>query len=107
MKFYGAPNMSVFEINRKPKDADNIYRRKRLLFRFDNNGEFITEDAELIKKLERKFRHDEASVNEEMVEYLEVTPTESKLRHCRKCDFACETQGELLRHYREQHPKGG
>ena len=27
-------------------------------------------------------------------------------RHCKKCDFTCETQGELLRHYREIHPKG-
>lgn len=28
------------------------------------------------------------------------------IRHCKKCDFTCETQGELLRHYRECHPKG-
>lgn len=31
---------------------------------------------------------------------------EKSLRHCKKCDFACETQGELLKHYREKHPKG-
>lgn len=31
---------------------------------------------------------------------------EKPLRHCKKCDFACETQGELLKHYREKHPKG-
>ena len=34
------------------------------------------------------------------------TETESTLRHCKKCDFTCETQGQLLAHYREQHPKG-
>ena len=28
------------------------------------------------------------------------------LRHCKKCDFTCETQGQLLQHYREIHPKG-
>lgn len=28
------------------------------------------------------------------------------LRQCKKCDFACESQGELLKHYREAHPKG-
>ena len=28
------------------------------------------------------------------------------LRQCKKCDFACESQGELLKHYREEHPKG-
>lgn len=32
--------------------------------------------------------------------------TEITLRHCKKCDFTCETQGELLRHYRELHGKG-
>ena len=28
-------------------------------------------------------------------------------RHCKKCDFTCETQGELLKHYRDCHPKEG
>lgn len=31
---------------------------------------------------------------------------ETTLRHCKKCDFTCETQGQLLAHYRENHPKG-
>ena len=31
---------------------------------------------------------------------------ETTVRHCKKCDFTCETQGELLKHYREIHPKG-
>lgn len=38
------------------------------------------------------------------------TPVEPEkpvsLRQCKKCDFACESQGELLKHYREEHPKG-
>ena len=34
------------------------------------------------------------------------TIDEATVRHCKKCDFTCETQGELLRHYREFHPKG-
>ncbi len=34
------------------------------------------------------------------------TIDEVATRHCKKCDFTCETQGELLRHYREFHPKG-
>lgn len=28
------------------------------------------------------------------------------LRQCKKCDFACESQGELLLHYKQSHPKG-
>ena len=31
---------------------------------------------------------------------------ENSLRHCKKCDFTCDNQGELLAHYREKHPKG-
>jgi len=34
------------------------------------------------------------------------TIDEAAMRHCKKCDFTCETQGELLKHYREIHPKG-
>ena len=34
------------------------------------------------------------------------TIDEVSMRHCKKCDFTCETQGELLKHYREIHPKG-
>ena len=41
-----------------------------------------------------------------MKEPNEPTTKESTLRHCKKCDFSCETQGELLKHYRECHPKG-
>jgi hypothetical protein len=33
-------------------------------------------------------------------------PDGAELRHCKKCDFTCENQGELLAHYREAHPKG-
>ena len=38
-------------------------------------------------------------------EEVEIT-AEKTLRHCKKCDFTCETQGQLLAHYRENHPKG-
>lgn len=34
-----------------------------------------------------------------------VVATDETLRHCKKCDFTCESQGELLKHYREAHPK--
>ena len=35
-----------------------------------------------------------------------VEVEEVAARHCKKCDFTCETQGQLLAHYRENHPKG-
>ena len=34
------------------------------------------------------------------------TEEPAKLRHCKLCDFTCESQGDLMRHYKECHPKG-
>ena len=65
MKFYGTPNMSVFELNKSLKDRHNIYKSRKLLFRFDDKGEFITTDEKLIAKLMRKFRHDETEIKVE------------------------------------------
>ena len=42
---------------------------------------------------------------EEVAKIVETT-TEKTERHCKKCDFTCENQGELLAHYRDKHPKG-
>ena len=46
---------------------------------------------------------DEKSVEADKAEEFCI---EIGVRHCKKCDFTCETQGELLRHYRELHGKG-
>jgi len=102
--------MSVFEINRSRKDAGNLYKKRKLIFAFDENGEYSTENAELIVKLKRKFQYDESEIKvEENLNIVEESgiKVEINLRHCKKCDFTCETQGELLKHYREQHIKGG
>ena len=41
----------------------------------------------------------------------EAKPVEAEiavtLRHCKKCDFTCDNQGDLMRHYATVHPKGG
>lgn len=37
----------------------------------------------------------------------EAIPTPAITRHCKKCDFVCESQAELMRHYATAHPKGG
>ena len=52
---------------------------------------------------------DEKPIEAEEVEILtdEIEiKTEANPRHCKKCDFACYSQGDLLRHYRDAHPKG-
>ena len=40
------------------------------------------------------------------IDGFQIRPESTELRHCKKCDFTCENQGELLAHYREKHPKG-
>ena len=101
MKFYGLPNMGVYE--RKTRRDIIKNKRPKLIFRFDEHGEYVTEDVELIEKLKRKFRYDEIEIENKEIEIK----SENSLRHCKKCDFTCDTQGQLLKHYREEHTKGG
>ncbi len=43
-------------------------------------------------------------ITEVIVEPIEeIKPT---MKHCKKCDFVCENQGELLAHYREHKKEG-
>lgn len=108
MKFYGTPNMGVYERRTRKDIARN--KRPKLIFRFDSNGEFITDDEKLIPRLVKKFRCEETNTTlpAKPIEAEEVEiRTENTLRHCKKCDFVCATQGQLLKHYREEHAKGG
>ena len=99
MKFYGLPDMGVYE--RKTRRDIIKNKRPKLIFRFDENGKYVTEDIALIEKLKRKFRYDEIEIENKEIEIK----SENSLRHCKKCDFTCETQGQLLKHYRESHTK--
>lgn len=59
-------------------------------FYFDESGRYETMNELLCKVLKQHF---------------EVEEEEKKTKHCKKCDFTCDNQGELLAHYREMHPK--
>jgi len=80
MKFYSEPNHAVME--RKVNKQTNTPFSK-VLFSFDEKGEYETTDEKLISKLKQHFKYDE----------------ENK-KHCKKCDFICDNHGELLQHYR-------
>lgn len=54
VKFFGEPNMLVK--TRKRVLFDNKIQFKPL-FRFDSNGEYITDDEKLIEKLKIRFDH--------------------------------------------------
>jgi hypothetical protein len=47
MKFFSTPNMTVYD------------RDKKRHFRFDENGEYETDDERLIKKMKKRFAFEE------------------------------------------------
>lgn len=67
-------------------------------FYFDAEGRFETEIPVLVKALSRQFEIDSDEIENKVVS------TEA-IRRCKKCDFTCDNQGELLAHYRKNHPK--
>jgi hypothetical protein len=75
MKFYGKPNELVIH-----KIKANGVIKSIPLFTFNGKGEYETSDEKLIERLKLHFRYDK--------------------KHCKKCEFVCENQGELLSHYR-------
>lgn len=87
MKFKAEPNLFVKISN---KYIQRVTGKKG--FYFNDKGEFETDNEVLIKVLSQNF---------EVVEELK----EENKKHCKKCDFTCDNQGELMAHYRESHPK--
>lgn len=53
-KFFSEPNMLVKTRKRVPFEGTFDFKP---LFRFDKNGEYITEDEQLIEKLKSRFDH--------------------------------------------------
>jgi len=102
MKFKAEPNLYVRIAN---KYVQRVTGKKG--FYFDDKGEYTTENEVLIKVISQNFEivEEVAEVVKEVEEIVEGK-AETKQRHCKKCDFTCETQGEILKHYKTEHPKG-
>ena len=92
MKFIGTPNLYIRFANKMLRRATG-----KKGFMFDENGEFETDSELLIRVLKQRFQVKETT-EEDKIE-------NSVVRRCKKCDFTCDSQGLLLRHYREEHPK--
>lgn len=84
MKFFGNPNEFV---NTRIKKRNG--HKLKTLCRFDDNGEFETEEETLIEKLKPHFKYENNSFK------------------CKKCEFETDNNGKLLAHYRKEHPKEG
>ena len=108
MKFFGPPLKEI-----KSKTSG------KMMFRFDTKGEFITDDNEIIQRAMGFFDHmpykaepdGKRVANTVVVPVMTITTNDSpkeevKLKHCKKCDFVCENQGDLLAHYRNHKKEG-
>lgn len=94
MKFYGTPNQLV---NIRERKLGKLVTKPK--FRFDENGEYETEDMDLIERLKPHFKHDNNAVNNEKT--IEC----DKKFICKKCGFETENRGVFLAHCKKEHPK--
>jgi hypothetical protein len=113
MKFKAPPNHVI----RVVTPAIQRALGRKYIF-FDENGELETEKPLLIKILTRVAERSDSLISIETAPAASETPKtennadasaetgeEIKLLHCKKCDFTCENWGELMAHYRADHPK--
>jgi hypothetical protein len=101
--FIGTPNMLV---TLKPP----IGTIKHV--RFDTKGEFTTDNERMIQRFHHKFDSMPATgePTEELtddLEYQDHGTGETKQFTCKKCEFTTESKGDLMVHYRKDHPKEG
>jgi hypothetical protein len=92
MIFKAQPNLFVRLSN---KYVQRVTGKKG--FYFDENGLYETENEILCKLLAQNFE----TIEEKQEAKVEETPK----KHCKKCEFTCENQGDLLAHYRTTHKK--
>lgn len=89
--------MKAYKFFSKPNHCVNDGETGRLLLKFNNKGEYITLDPLLSKRMMKSFEYKEI----ELIEKSE----ETKVYKCKKCDFQTKNMGELMAHYRTEHPK--
>ena len=104
--FVGEPNMLVK--SRHKVQFENTIKFKPL-FRFDNKGEYITDNEDLIKKLVSRFDH--RIIKDEVVEPIKEEKVEevkeekvveiTKKFACKKCPKSYDTRSEFMKHIHE------
>ena len=87
MKFQFKPNVTIVD-----------YDRMINICTFDENGFYETDNPNKIKYLTTK------ATRVKVVKEPKEEPKE-KVYACKKCKFTTTNMGELLAHYRAEHPK--
>ena len=101
-KFFGQPNMLIKERKKKFFNGETLYKP---VFRFDKNGEYITDDERLINKLKSRFTYTEMENNAPSDKPI-AKQAETTTYKCKHCDYTTTNKGELLAHYREHKKEG-
>jgi hypothetical protein len=96
MKFQYKPNCAII-------DYDKMVR----ICTFDENGFFETDNPKLIKRLQksRKIKQVLEEKPQEVPKEVPKKEPAEKVYTCKKCKFTTTNMGELLAHYRIDHPK--
>lgn len=100
-KFLGEP----FRLVRFNPPLGNLH-----YVRFDENGEFVTDNERIIKRFSSKYDSvptTDAPTPELSDDDLQLErhQEETKQYPCKKCDFVADGRGPLMAHYRADHPK--
>jgi hypothetical protein len=102
--------MEVYKFLGTPFQAITSRVTGRVIFTFDRNGSYLTDDPIVIELARGHFRHQALTVTvvpeeAETSEPDDISDGEAKF-HCKKCDYTTNNHGELLAHYR-WHSKEG
>lgn len=101
VKFMGAPHLLV-NVNPPIGEIKHI--------RFDANGEFVTDNERLIRRMHHQFDSmpaGDSELTEAMTDDLEQTFEQAKVKvwSCNQCEFKSENKGVLMAHKKAEHPK--
>lgn len=80
--------------------------------RFDDNGEFTTDNEQMITRFHHKFDSIPANgkqVSEELADDIEYQDHGQQVKKykCNQCEYSSDNKGELLSHKKSDHPKEG
>lgn len=83
-KIFGTPNTVLIDMYSKYAPVQ-----------FDKNGEVIVKNNPFTQRIIKKYKYEE----------ITEAPKGGKSYQCKKCDFTTGNKGELMTHYRTEHPK--
>jgi hypothetical protein len=77
------------------------------MFKFDENGEYVTLDPALFQRMKPHFRHEEIELAEVKAHIAETEETGGDAQTpcflCPHCDFEAKTESGLSSHIRAKH----